>query len=222
VTPADVPGWWADLRAATEPFGFRLNGGFHDDADATVVVIGHAGPALWERFDAERPDGPDPLDRWTRGTLTPVAERLGAALVLPNDGPPYRPFQRWAMRAEAVHPSPLGLLIHPEFGLWHALRAALLFPDRRELPLRAEALSPCATCAGRPCLTACPVGAFDGTSYAADRCAAHVRSSAGTDCREQGCRARRACPVGQWLAWGEGQQAFHMAAFLGATPSRSS
>ena len=139
MTPEGEPGWWAELRAATEPFGFRLNGGFHDDAYATVVVIGHAGPGLWERFSAERPDGPDPLDRWTRARLAPVAERFGAALVLPNDGPPYRPFQRWAMRAEAVHPSPLGLLIHREFGLWHALRAALLFPDHRVLPPRAEA-----------------------------------------------------------------------------------
>ncbi len=214
MTPADEPGWWADLRAATEPSGFRLNGGFHDDADATVVVIGHAGPGLWERFSAERPAGPDPLDGWTRATLTPVAARFGAVLVLPNDGRPYRPFQRWAMRAEAVHPSPLGLLIHPEHGLWHALRAALLFRDRRALPARAEAPSPCATCAGRPCLTTCPVDAFNGNSFAADRCAAHVRSAAGTDCREHGCRARRACPVGRERAWADEQQAFHMAAFL--------
>lgn len=207
--------WWAELRAAVEPFGLRLNGGFHDEVgDRTVAMIGHAGPLLWQRFSAERPDGTDPLDRWTRTVLAPVAERFGATLVLPNDGPPYRPFQRWAQRAEPVHPSPLGLLIHAEFGLWHALRAALVFPDRREVPPRAEAPSPCDTCADRPCLTACPVGAFDGTAYAADRCASHVRTEAGRDCREHGCLARHACPVGTGWAWADAQQAFHMAAFL--------
>lgn len=214
MTPAAEPAWWQALRAAVEPHGFRLNGAFHGEDGGTVVVVGHAGPLLWQRFTAARPDGPDPLDRWTRATLAPVAERVGASLVLPNDGPPWHPFQRWAVRAEAVHPSPLGLLIHPQFGLWHALRAALLFPDARALPPRPETASPCAACAARPCLTACPVGAFNGTRYDATTCAAHVGSAAGTDCRERGCRARRACPVGRDRAWGDAQQAFHMAAFL--------
>lgn len=210
--------WWGELAAAVEPFGMHLAGGFHEDDGGgdggTVVMIGHAGPALWARFSAERPDGADPLDRWSRAVLAPVAARFGAALVLPNDGPPYRPFQRWAMRAAAVHPSPLGLLIHPAHGLWHALRAALVFPELHEVPPRGDAASPCATCAEKPCLTACPVGAFNGRSYAAETCAAHVRSAAGTDCRDHGCRARRACPVGQDRAWGDDQQRFHMAAFL--------
>ena len=214
MTAAGEPGaWWEALWAAVEAYGFRLNGGFHDK-DGTVVVVGHAGPKLWERFSAEMPAGPDPLDRWTRTVLAPVAARFGAKLLLPNDGPPWRPFQRWAMRAEAVHPSPLGLLVHPGFGLWHALRAALVFAERREVPPRAEAPSPCDSCNDRPCLTACPVGAFDGRTYAADRCAVHVASEAGRDCRERGCRARRACPVGSEWAWGDAQQAFHMAAFL--------
>lgn len=216
MTRAGEPRWWAELRAAVEPSGFHLAGGFHGDDGGTVVVVGHAGPDLWDRFSADRPDGPDPLDRWTRATLAPIAARFGATLVLPNDGPPWHPFQRWAMRAEAVHPSPLGLLIHPEHGLWHALRAALLLPDRRAVPPRGEAPSPCAGCVAKPCLTTCPVGAFDGSGYAVDRCAAHVRSAAGSDCREQGCRARRACPVGRERAWGDAQQAFHMRAFLKA------
>lgn len=213
--PAGATSWlWEDLRLAVEPFGFRLNGGLHDEDGGTVVVIGHAGPWLWDRFAAERPEGPDPLDRWTRAVLAPVAAAFGARLVLPNDGPPFRPFLRWAMRADAMHPSPLGLLIHPEHGLWHALRAALIFPDAHEVPPRATARSPCAGCADRPCLAACPVGAFDGKTYAVDACAAHVRSDVGRDCRERGCRARRACPVGQAWAWCDDQQTFHMAAFL--------
>lgn len=219
--------WWAELAAAVEAFSFRLAGGFYPDADdpdtagletpaGTVVVIGHAGTDLWQRFRAERHrfPGPDPLDRWTRAALAPIAAAYGATLVLPNDGSPFQPFQRWAMRAELVHPSPLGLLVHPRHGLWHALRAALLFPERRAVPPRTEAPSPCASCAAKPCLTACPVGAFDGTTYNVAACAAHVRSDAGTACREHGCRARHACPVAPDRAWSGDQQEFHMAAFL--------
>ena len=38
------------------------------------------------------------------------------------------------MRAEAVAPSPLGILIHPDYGLWHAYRGALAFAERLALP----------------------------------------------------------------------------------------
>ena len=220
---AVAPAWWRDLAAAVEAPGFRLAGGFHpepgeDAADATLVVVGHAGPLLWESFAANRPTSPNPLDDWTRATLTPIAAAAGGRLMLPNDGPPWPPFQRWAMRAEAVHPSPLGLLIHREHGLWHALRAAIAFPDRRALPQHPPAAgpAPCVACAGRPCLTACPVDAFDAIGFAAARCAAHLRSPEGADCRSRGCLARRACPVGRDRAWGDDQQAFHMAAFLEA------
>ncbi|MDF1792939.1 MAG: ferredoxin [Thalassobaculaceae bacterium] len=210
----------SDLAARLSPLGLIPRGGFavvpDDGLDntAVVVLVGNAGPALWPVFSAQRRDGRDPLDSWVRRRLTPVAARLGARLVMPNDGPPYAPFQRWAMRAEAVHPSPLGLLIHPRYGLWHAYRAALLFSAAIELPDREETASPCADCTDRPCLSACPVGAFDGTGYDVPVCRAHAAGPRGHACRSGGCLARHACPVGRGHAYGPAQQAFHMAAFL--------
>lgn len=72
----------------------------------------------------------------------PVAEALGATAVYPFQ-PPWQPFQRWAMRAEDVQSSPLGILIHPDYGLWHAYRAALLFDRPLEFPVRQTRASPC-------------------------------------------------------------------------------
>jgi hypothetical protein len=154
------------------------------------------------------------LDDWTRRVVVPVAERFGARAAFPSDGPPWLPFQRWAMRAEGVRASPLGVLIHPDFGLWHAYRAALVFDRALDLapaPLRAH---PCDTCADRPCLTACPVGAVTAEAYAVDKCAQHVAGGAGEACRSIGCLARRACPVGAGQVYPERAMAFHMAAFL--------
>lgn len=198
--------------------GLTLRGGFQltpeDGLGAgTVLLVGHVGRALWPAFSANRPDTDHPLDTWTRAVLAPIAEAEGAALILPNDGPPYRPFQRWAMRTEPVHPSPLGILIHPGWGLWHAYRAVLIFEETLELPLRDNQPSPCESCADKPCLSACPVEAFDGTSFDANGCAAHLNTLDGTDCRERGCRARLACPIGREHAYDAAQQAFHMAAF---------
>ena len=53
--------------------------------------------------------------------------------LFPFGGPPHFPFQQWARRAEPVHPSPIGLLIHPIYGLWHSLprRARLRRGARR-------------------------------------------------------------------------------------------
>ncbi|MEZ5775791.1 MAG: hypothetical protein R3D33_14110 [Hyphomicrobiaceae bacterium] len=133
--------------------------------------------------------------------------------LFPSDRP-YQPFQQWAMRAEPVTPSPLGLLIHPEHGLWHAYRAALAFPDLvDDLPPRGEHPSPCATCVARPCLSACPVGAFDGRGYDVAVCVGHLRSGRPPDCLAHGCHARAACPVGLTARYPHAQIRFHMAAF---------
>ena len=42
-----------------------------------------------------------------------LARELGGKALFPFGGPPFLPFQRWAQRAEPVHSSPIGLLIHP-------------------------------------------------------------------------------------------------------------
>jgi len=214
--------------------GLMLRGAFHPGTDAeqrelprggraeTVVLAGNAGAELWARFERERREEPEPLDAWATRALRAVADEFGAALVLPQDGPPFAPFSRWAQRAEPVHASAIGIVIHPEYGLWHAYRGALLFAERLALPRVSEVRRPrpCDSCDARPCLSACPVAAFQAdpagtpTGYDADACAAHVASPAGVECRERGCLARRACPVGRAYTYPETQQRFHMAAFL--------
>ncbi len=118
----------------------------------TVLVIGNVGGAMWPAFRREETAGADPLDRWTRARLQPIADRLGATFVHPSDEP-FQPFQRWAQRADDVWPSPIGLLVHRTFGLWHAYRGAFLFAGRRVRDARrsGSATSPCLTCR-RPAL----------------------------------------------------------------------
>ena len=124
------------------------------------------------------------------------------------------PFIAWAKRAGPARESPLGLLIHPDHGLWQAYRGALLFAEALALPVADARPRPCEACADKPCLAACPVGAFDGARYDVAACAGHLATSAGADCLSRGCLARRACPVGRALAQEPDQAAFHMSAFL--------
>ena len=180
-----------------------------------VILVGNAGPDMFRRFARERDIASEKIDDWTRGVMEGLASDLSAQVVFPFDKPPL-PFLTWARRAGAGHVSPLGLNIHPTYGLWHAFRAALLFPVAFDLPMQSAGAHPCETCADKPCLTACPVNAFDGTTYNVAACASHIGSPEGKDCMTGGCLARRACPVGTGFTYPPVQAQFFMRAFVEA------
>lgn len=219
--PIDI----AALENALTPHGLILRGGFYPVAEdsvpgdpATLVLVGNAGPDMWRAFEIARAvgryaDSANPLDDWVRDVLSAAAAEFGATPLFPFGGPPHLPFQRWAQRAEPVYASPLGVLIHPDYGLWHAYRGALAFADRLDLPKRDDRPRPCDSCADKPCLSACPVAAFGSDGYDVPVCITHIAEPAGADCMDLGCRARRACPVGRDFIYEPANAAFHMAAF---------
>lgn len=218
-----VPDWLGDLTSALAGYGLLARGAFHPTQGdgvpgdpGTLVLAGHAGPDMWRAFASAMPECADPLDAWSQGAIGDVASRCRATALFPFEGPPYLPFQLWAARAEAVSPSPLGMLIHPVFGLWHGYRGALAFAGRLPLPPRADAPGPCQACTDKPCLSACPAAAFTGARYDVEACADHLRAPGGEDCMTRACLARRACPVGREYAHEPDQAAFHMRAFLAA------
>jgi len=219
-----------DIREAVENAGLAWRGAFHatpqDNAPAetkTVVLLGFTGARGWPAFaasDEASDQQPHPLDRWSRRIIGGMAEAWGAVAFYPFGGPlggqPGVPFLRWAQRAEAVHPSPLGLFIHPTWGLWHSYRGALALPHLLDLSPREESPSPCAQCDTKPCLSACPVNAFSANAaalYDVPRCKSHLATTSGTDCLQHACAARRACPVGAAYCYETAQASFHMRAF---------
>jgi hypothetical protein len=193
-----------------------------------VALVGNVGSSLWPAFAAspEHGDGePDPLDRWSRRIGTMIAQRLGARALFPFGGPPHHPFQRWAMHGGELFASPVGLLVHPDYGLWHAFRFALAFAESLgdpldEPPARGDARSPCAMCDARSCLHACPVGAFGEREYRVGQCVAHLVAYPQGPCVTAGCLARHACPVGQAHRYTPAQAQLHMRAFVAKLAQR--
>lgn len=219
----------AAIGTALARHGLRLRGGFAfatgEDAPAgpganparSVLLVGHAGGEMWPHFSAwlagQRKGIADPLDTWSKSVIGAVAQAFNARPVFPLD-PPYMPFQKWAMRAEGLSASPLGILMHPEFGLWHAFRGALLFGVNVVIQEPVQKVShACDSCAEKPCLNTCPVTAFSTAGFDVEACRSHVRSDKGHVCREAGCMARNACPVGVEYRYSPDQQAFHQRAF---------
>ena len=224
-----------ELTKRAPASGLAVRGAFHPNPDerwpqlsptpiGTIVLLGFTGSPQWPLFaqSAEAGDGlPDPLDRWSRRVIGALAHEFGGRDFYPSDVP-FLPFQQFAKRCEPVDASPIGLLIHSHWGLWHAYRGGLLFSERMKLPARQVSRSPCESCTTKPCLDTCPVGAFEPGAFNAKACAAHISTAAGTDCRELGCRARRACPVSTQYSYLPEQARFHMRAFLGGRPAEDS
>ncbi|MFN3970253.1 MAG: ferredoxin [Gemmobacter sp.] len=210
-----------DIEALLLPHSLVLLGGFAaEDADAslprgtrTMLMIG-PGPGFWPHLTttAEWHDSqPDPVDRWSRRVIGRIACDLGARALFPFGGPPYAPFYRWALRTGRVHESPVRLLVHDTQGLMVSFRGALAL--KHATPLPAPPPPPCATCATRPCLTACPPRALTGEGYDIPACHAFLDTTAGDSCMGQGCAVRRACPVSQRYDRMPEQSAYHMGRF---------
>ncbi len=216
-----------EIEGKVSAAGFTPRGAFHPAGQdgvpdlapgrpaGTVLLVGNAGPAMWHSFSAARDPTKDRLDDWSKLVLEAVAREVGAVALFPFDRPPL-PFQRWAGRAEACYQSPLDIAIHPDYGLWHAYRGAMAFVERLDLPASDQRPNPCAVCADKPCLSACPVAAFADAGYDVEACAKHIATLAGQDCMARGCRARRACPVGREFRYEPAQARFHMTSFLRA------
>lgn len=187
----------------------------------TLLLVGNAGSAMWRAFShsAEYSDGQaDALDRWSVRLGQCLARKFGGEALFPFGGPPFHPFLSWARRGDGSQASPLGLSLHPRYGLWHAYRFGLCLPERLEglpeLPKPSELSDICRRCTGKPCLDACPVEAFTGTEYRHTRCASFLSQTPEHDCNHQGCRARRACPMGQGYQYQPDQAQFHMRVFV--------
>lgn len=176
----------------------------------TLVVIGNGGGQFWEGFRAycqERPgylQGREhPLDDYTveviEKTLTPILAQSGVV---------YRylyPFRFWSEPVSFMHlaraaglagSSFLGVVIHPVYGPWMALRAALLINQELHVEPTATGFDPCPTCVERACMAACPASAISAQKgWDIPACVQH-RLRVTTDCVDY-CRARFDCVYGR-------------------------
>jgi hypothetical protein len=212
----------AGIEAQTAPHFLSVFGAFHPvpadnvpDGTGTLILLGPAEPGFWPHVTAqpEWHDGaPDPIDRWSSRVIGGIASRFGGQTLYPSDGPPYWPFYQWAVRSNRAFASPVTLLVHDQAGLFVSYRGAIALPERYELPAL-PAISPCDTCAGKPCLTACPATALTAKGYDLSACHTFLDTVDGEICLSLGCSVRRACPLSQAYGRLPEQSAYHMGKF---------
>ncbi len=209
-----------DLVARLAAERLEVLGGFHvADGEAgfpagtrTLLMLGPLEPGFWAHVTAqpEWDGGPDPLDRWSRRVIGRIACDLGGKALFPFGGPPWHPFQSWAVRTGRVWDSPVRLLVHASQGLLVSFRGALALKEAVALP--PPLARPCDACAA-PCRSACPPRALTRGGYDLPACHAFLDRPEGADCMTGGCLVRRACPVSQTYARLPEQSAYHMGRF---------
>ena len=177
----------------------------------TLLMLGPREPGFWPHLQAapEWDGQPDPVDRWSRRVIGRIACDLGGKALFPFGGPPYHPFYQWALRTGRCWDSPVRFLVHDSQGLWVSFRGALALKQALDLP-RGE--KPCETCAGKPCLSACPANALGAAGYDVPRCHDWLDGE-GQECLSGGCLVRRACPAARGHARMREQSAYHMGQF---------
>jgi epoxyqueuosine reductase len=211
---------WAEVDRLLQPVGLVVLGALAAPLPdpspdiRSLLLVGPAGRDFWPVFvkSPEYSDGlPDPLDRWSLRIGGDIARPLSAQVLLPSGRQPPWPFISWALASGSFWSSPVGFLVHREYGLMVSFRFALGL-DRDLAPDDVRPISPCLSCPGRPCLTACPVTALTRDGYDTGLCHQYLDTLPGSVCMSGGCQVRRSCPTGAEHHDPE-RAAFHMAAF---------
>lgn len=179
-----------------------------DDFPSTVL-LGNAGRTLWDVLEQKGLAGADPVDDFSISVATDYIELLGmgtrAMIIYPSN---YQiSLTKLAERAGWSFSTPMGVMIHPEFGPWFAYRAVLLVRPRLEASAPLNASSPCESCADRPCQSACPSGAVGEIGEFALETCSRYRLLDESPC-ERKCLSRIACPVGTEYRYGDSQMQY--------------
>jgi hypothetical protein len=159
-----------------------FDGALLDPDRRAGLLVGNTR-ALWPRFLAHTPPGPDPFDHFVESLINPLLP--GDARVFYGHRQPFPPLQRIAVASGLGSTSATRFVIHPVYGPWFALRAAIVLPG--DPPPAATPVTSC-TC-GEPCRAALEsLRASDWRSWLA---------------------LRDACPVGREFRYSEDQIEFH-------------
>ena len=131
-----------------------------------------------------------------------MIENTALVAHFPDDQPAFPMISRALTVFPTLSQSPLGMLVSTRFGLLFGIRA-WVEGDRASVERLAVSLgwkagspkhSPCDACVDKPCLTHCPVGAFDAHGYDYPKCQVELNRQMSEKRRSMlARRLRRSC-----------------------------
>lgn len=177
-----------------------------------LILIGNLGGGFWQALQRRGMHGSAPVDTFVGECVRAWMEGPLAGHAWLQLFPGTRPIglQRLGELAGWHHPSPFWVGVDAEWGSWFAYRAAVLADTSLPVTPRRETTSPCLSCSGQPCVSACPAGALASDQTGAWRLQVCLdyRKQPGSACVDR-CLARNACPVGEPHRYSDEQIAYH-------------
>jgi epoxyqueuosine reductase len=185
----------------------------------SVILVGFAGRKFWEMlqgFLKENPEFRDTREDWIDDYT--ILRFMHAATILEDKKANYEmafpfgsggfslDFSKLGELGGVGVRSLMGILIHPEYGLWISLRGTIITDlefNQYDEPL--SYFNPCPHCS-KPCISACPANTVSENGWDYTTCM-KFRLSDNT-CRDN-CASRRACPFGKEHQYSEEQLAHH-------------
>jgi methylmalonic aciduria homocystinuria type C protein len=190
-------------------------------ASYRIALAEHTGPSvalvvgntrrLWPLFleafaTTSLADELNPLDAYSRRHIGAAADRLGSELGVISsvrfsfDPPPNTvAIQRLTALAGAAEVSPIGLCVHPDYGPWFSLRAAVVLGIAG--PGASTSAATCSGCTSKPCLGPREqVMALGAAGFSRELLAEHWQTW---------LAMRDACPIGRAERYSDPQVRYH-------------
>ncbi len=173
-----------------------------------LILIGHAGPLLWQKINKEGMADEHPIDSFSQKHVSAwlATRHPQARYHYLYPGPTSIGLQSLGALAGWHHPSPFMVGINQTWGSWFAYRALVLADTDLPITLTTQSASPCTSCASRICVKSCPANAMQ-EGFNLNACLSYRRQT-NSLCKDR-CIARNSCPVGEEHRYSEAQISYH-------------
>lgn len=185
----------------------------------SIILVGFSGRGFWETLREFLKGNPefrdtreDWIDEYTLLQFTTTSRILEEEKVTYTMSFPFGSagfaldFSKLGELGGVGVKSLMGILIHPEYGLWVSLRGAIVTDlEFTHYDKLLSAFNPCPHCS-KPCISACPATTVSENGWDYVACM-KFRLNDNT-CRDN-CASRRACPYGREHQYSEEQLAHH-------------
>lgn len=181
-----------------------------DDHDS-IIIIAHGGKELWRHLVHPLKEENDPIDNFSINAMRDFGSDAleGDYKILFPLNSIVLPLQKLGRELNLSRPSPLGLDINFDFGIWFAFRGVMITKKNIPSILSDSFQSPCISCETKDCVANCPVGATSLSLNFNLKACGEFRFKESSDCADR-CLARISCPYKSEHRYELEQTKYHM------------